>query len=322
MITEEQKRAAQAIVNIFETGSATGDYGNVTLIPGDPGHLTYGRSQTTLGSGNLYLLMADYCAAPGAKYGDALKPYLDRVKARDLSLDHDSTLKSLLKQAGADPVMHTVQDTFFDRVYWTPAANDAQALPVSLPLSVAVVYDSHIHGSWPLVRDKTIAQHGTVSSIGEKPWIGHYIQTRRNWLANHSITILHATVYRMDAFRRLIEQDNWQLQTPMRVRDVTITPEMVAPPAPPLKLVMLADNSVVPCNPRLEGDKTRVDMRPVCESMKVALPEGDFLKTLHPEVIPPGITRVNLRPLVEHYGWELLTHKMAEEGKIYLRKKA
>jgi len=42
-----QKRTAQAIVNIFETGSAAGDYGNFTAVDGDTRHLMYGRSQTT-----------------------------------------------------------------------------------------------------------------------------------------------------------------------------------------------------------------------------------------------------------------------------------
>lgn len=41
MLTEKQKKAAQAIVNIFETGKVEGDYGKVTLLSGDPGHLTY-----------------------------------------------------------------------------------------------------------------------------------------------------------------------------------------------------------------------------------------------------------------------------------------
>ena len=57
MLTELQKKAAQAIVNIFETGRAEGEYGKVTLLPGDPGHLTYGKSQTTLTRGNLFLLI-------------------------------------------------------------------------------------------------------------------------------------------------------------------------------------------------------------------------------------------------------------------------
>ena len=54
-LTKTQKRTAQAIVNIFETGRVHGDYGQVTLLAGDTGHLTYGRAQTTLASANLSL---------------------------------------------------------------------------------------------------------------------------------------------------------------------------------------------------------------------------------------------------------------------------
>jgi chitosanase len=50
MVTDLQKRSAEAIVNVFETGTPRGDYGQVTVVPGDTGHLTYGRSQTTLAS--------------------------------------------------------------------------------------------------------------------------------------------------------------------------------------------------------------------------------------------------------------------------------
>ena len=40
MLTDPQKQAAQAIVNIFETGRVLGEYGQVTLLTGDTGHLT------------------------------------------------------------------------------------------------------------------------------------------------------------------------------------------------------------------------------------------------------------------------------------------
>ena len=79
MISTLQKQSAQAIVNIFETGKALGDYGNVTLLAGDAGHLTYGRSQTTLASGNLLLLLRAYVAAPGATHAAVLKPFMPRV---------------------------------------------------------------------------------------------------------------------------------------------------------------------------------------------------------------------------------------------------
>src|SRR5687767_9725146 len=100
MLSEVQKRTAQAIVNIFETGTARGVYAAVTLLPGDAGHLTYGRSQTTLGSGNLHTLIADYVAAPGARFAAELAGYLPRLSAIDFGLDQDFVFRGLLARAG------------------------------------------------------------------------------------------------------------------------------------------------------------------------------------------------------------------------------
>ena len=72
MLTPTQKQTAQSIVNLFETGVVLGDYGSVTVIPGDTGHLTFGRSQTTLGSGNLLDLLQRYCANDGGRFSHRL----------------------------------------------------------------------------------------------------------------------------------------------------------------------------------------------------------------------------------------------------------
>jgi chitosanase len=223
-----EKQTAQAIVNIFETGSARGDYANITLLGGDPGHLTYGRSQTTLASGNLYVLIKDYCEASGARRGQALRPYLSFLAAKDLALDNDLTLKNLLREAGSDPVMQRVQDDFFDRMYWNPAVTAAQNVGVALPLSVATVYDSTVHGSWPAMRDRTLKRFGTVMVIGEQEWISKYIATRRDWLGTHSIPILRQTVYRMDALQQLVDQRKWTLELPLTVRGVVINKEVLS----------------------------------------------------------------------------------------------
>jgi chitosanase len=95
---ELQKRVAQAIVNIFETGKAQGEYGQVTLLAGDSGHLTYGRAQTTLGSGNLFLLIKDYCEAPGAQFAEELRPFLERLLRRDTGLDRHAEFRRLLRR--------------------------------------------------------------------------------------------------------------------------------------------------------------------------------------------------------------------------------
>lgn len=226
-LTELQKRAAQAIVNIFETGKAEGDYANVTLLAGDPGHLTYGRSQTTLASGNLYLLIKAYCEAPDAAFDTELRRYLDRLSDRDLTLDRDMALRQLLREAGEDPVMRQTQDAFFDRVYWNPAVGSADTIGVTSPLGVTVVYDSAVHGSWKRLRDRTDSEHGKAQVIGQNRWIAAYIEERRDWLATSSITLLRKTVYRMDALKELTGKQNWTLGLPLSVRGVSITREIL-----------------------------------------------------------------------------------------------
>lgn len=218
MITSTQKKTAQAIVNIFETGTVLGDYGNVTLIPGDTGHLTFGRSQTTLGSGNLAELIENYCSNPGARFSSKLSPFLPRFSAMDLSLDNEGYLHNVLRATADDPVMRETQDVFFDDVYWQPAARAADGLGISTPLGMAVVYDSKIHGSWWRMRDRTTDDAGAVDAIGEQAWIAAYVRTRRDWLANHRRRDLRATVYRMDAFQGLIDLDQWGLELPLVVR--------------------------------------------------------------------------------------------------------
>jgi chitosanase len=232
MLTETEKRTAQAIVNIFETGSARGEYGQVTLLAGDTGHLTYGRAQTTLASGNLYLLIKAYVATGDARFAGEMTPFLADLQNRDTALDHDNTFRRLLREAGEDPVMQIAQDKFFDRVYWEPTLKSAAYISVTQPLSLAVVYDSRIHGSWHALRDRTIAEHTSVAELGEEAWIAHYVEVRKHWLANHDNTLLHRTVYRMHAFERLIENGNWLLPLALEVRGVRLDEGVLFDEAP------------------------------------------------------------------------------------------
>src|SRR5687767_542573 len=141
-LTDEQINAAIAIVNIFETGKVQGDCGRVTVLPGDPGHLTYGQSQTTLASGNLHHLIKAYCDHPDSGLSAELQPYLSRIACRDFSLDDDSKFRQLLKKGGNDPVMRAVQHTFFRKSFWDPAAAAARKANITTALGTAVVYDS------------------------------------------------------------------------------------------------------------------------------------------------------------------------------------
>ncbi|MBI1321398.1 MAG: chitosanase [Candidatus Hydrogenedens sp.] len=222
-----QKKIAQAIINLFETGRPLGDYANVTYHPEDPGGLTYGRSQTTLNSGGLHLLVQDYCNAPGELYAAELQPYLQRLLDRDARLNTNTKLRTALQQAGADPVMMAVQDAFFDRQYWQPAERHAANLGIITPLGITVVYDSIVHGSFQRIRDRVLARLGRVSAVGEHAWIAAYVSERHAWLANHSIPLLRRTVYRMQTFEGLIRDDKWDLPLPLLVRGAMLTRDLL-----------------------------------------------------------------------------------------------
>jgi chitosanase len=165
-------------------------------------------------------------------------------------------LRRLLHDAGGDPVMQTVQDGFFDRVYWAPAAQAAAALGIEPALGVGVVYDSFIHGAWPTLRDRTVARHGDVAALGAAAWVERYVGERRDWLANHPNALLHNTVYRMDGFRSLMAENRWDLALPFTVRGVVIDEWSLTAQAAPraddgaARLLRLAA-------PYMEGDDVR-----------------------------------------------------------------
>jgi chitosanase len=232
VLNATQAQTAKAIVNIFETSAVLGRYDQVTLIPGDTGHLTYGRSQTTLGSGLLHDLLALYAANPGARFAKRLAPFLPRAAKLDLSLDTDAKFANVLRACGDDLVMRETQDVFFDTRYWNPSVDAARKLGATFPLSFAVVYDSRVHGSWDRLRDETTEQDGSFQKLGERGWIQAYVKRRLNWLATHDREDLRATVYRMDAFQRLIDQDRWGLALPLVVRGLEISTATLAEPPP------------------------------------------------------------------------------------------
>lgn len=217
-----QAQAAKAIVNLFETGEVRGRYDTVTLLPGDTGRLTFGRAQASLGSGNLHLLVERYCATVGARFGARLRAWLPALAARNAAADQDLKLHNLLRASADDPLMRDVQDAFFDEAFWEPAVRAAQHLGIRSPLGIAVVHDSWVHGSWTALRDRTHAA-GPLDKVGEHEWVRRYVRTRREWLATHPNPLLRQTVYRMDAFLRLIETDAWGLPLPLVVRGEEIS---------------------------------------------------------------------------------------------------
>jgi chitosanase len=248
-LTALQKKTAQAIVNIFETGRVLGDYGAVTVAAGDSGHLSYGRSQATLSGGGLFTLLDEYCARPDSQVAQQLRPFLPRFKAKDLTLDTDTQVHALLREAGKDPMMRETQDRFFERGYWEPACAAAAKLSLTTALATAVVYDGHVHGSFRLIRDRVAKAAMTGSGMQEKSWVAAYVTTRRTWLMGGK-GLLPATAYRMDEFNRLIAEDKWELPLPLTIRGVKIDERSFEPPTPAVRTLRLTQ-------PLMRGDDVR-----------------------------------------------------------------
>lgn len=226
---ELQKKTCFGMVNIFESSKVTGNYGAIGGLKNDAGHLSYGRSQVSLSSGNLYLLIKAYCEAPDAQYAAELQPYLKRLGDKDLTLDADLNLRSVLREAGHDPAMQRAQDDYLDRNYFQPALAHASGAGLEHPLSQAIVYDAHIQGGWKDCSQTVNRALGAVgAAVPEERWIAEYLKTRTAYLKRVTNP---DTSYRMVAYGTVVDAGNWTLNLPFTFRGVSITEQSLGPAA-------------------------------------------------------------------------------------------
>lgn len=223
MITPEIKRKIERIVNVFETGTPEGRYDLLVVMNDGPGgrpQITFGRSQTTE-YGNLKQLVRMYCDQ-GGTYAQALLPWIARIGAEPL---HDNNVfKNLLREAARnDPRMRSIQDRFFDEVYFTPARQFFDSNGFTLPLSLLVIYDSYIHsGRVPDFLRRRFGEKVPVAGGNEKEWITRYVDVRHQWLKYHSNEILRKTTYRTQCFKDQIAAGNWLLDKPVIANGVSV----------------------------------------------------------------------------------------------------
>jgi chitosanase len=205
------------ILSVAETGKPEWDPAAIYVYSDGKG----GRKQCTLSigftadGGNLTKVLERYVAAGGA-YGSELAPYIAALKAGNPGTD--SGFVNLLKEIGKkDPLMMSVQEEMFDKLYLGPAFSWASAHGFVLPLSYLVIADSFLHsGSMLDFLMKRFAEKKPAAGGEGKKWIIAYTKTRKDWLANHSNGLLRNTVYRCNCYLSQIERDNWDLeQTPV-----------------------------------------------------------------------------------------------------------
>lgn len=206
-----KKQKIQQIVNCFETGSAEGNYGDVSIFNDGPNkikQITFGRSQCTQ-YGHLPELLRKYVENKG-KYSAETSSKLP-LKADSWK---DKSLITTLKSSGSDPIMVKCQDDLFETKYFAPAMRWADENGFKENLSLLVIYDSFIHSGCILsfLREKFSAK--TPKNGGsERDWISQYIDVRHNWLANHSNKILRKTIYRTNDMKKAIAAKDWNLDS-------------------------------------------------------------------------------------------------------------
>ncbi len=223
---DEDKAKAAAIVNIFETGKAAGRFDAVAVLDDGAG-ISYGIAQFTHRSGALRNVLERYMekGAPIAlKAFEKYRPLWKLRSARavaELASAADFQ-KALAHAADAAEMREAQAEVAFD-AYMRPALGECEKRNYELPLSLAIVLDSLVHGSWEKIRERV------KSSIeNEKEWITEYVQKRDAWL--NGITRLRKTRYRTKCFLTQIARRNWDLKLPIVVNGASLCVSILQDP--------------------------------------------------------------------------------------------
>jgi hypothetical protein len=229
VLTPDQRRTAEAIVSVFETGHlpVVEAYSTCTILADGAG-LSFGVHQAT--GATLEEVVALYGIRAGA-YAAPIRRALAGHQIREAA-----TWSSLaaapqwvrdtadqLRLAGADSVMRSVQDEVFERFYWDPSAAQADRLGLQTALGVLAVYDLAIQsglGRLDVLRTR-FPERPPCSGGEERAWVSELLAARGAWLAGLG-GVAARTTYRVDALLELAEEGRWDLARPLTVRGVRI----------------------------------------------------------------------------------------------------
>lgn len=226
----EAKLKAMAIVHIFETGRPSGRYGTCAVL-NDGAGVSYGKNQFTHRSGSLYAVVTRYLANGGTIGRDVIVryvPVLRETTRRAIdTLAGNEDFKRALRAAGATAEMQDAQNAVAFTRYLTPAIEACEGSGFTLPLSLAVIYDSINHGSYQKIRDQVrcVRSQFMADVHFEKAWVEEYVKRRDAWL--RSVARLKATAYRTGFFLGQIARNNWMLDLPLRVQGYQLTDSVI-----------------------------------------------------------------------------------------------
>lgn len=236
--SNDGKRAAKALTHLWETGEFVGDPSALVIDTENSAGITYGKSQVIEVNGGLWnLLFVDYPQTTGAQFVDELEPYKERLykKGSDRTrnaLSGDTVFHELLRKIGReDSAMSAAQDMFFHKNYFVHALAICEEFSLTLPLSLAFVYDFCIHsGPGTQFNDgKTLdllnewdedynPPETDDDTEAEKQWTIHMCNKRDVFL--YSIKRARYTRYRTGSMLKLMKEGGsqaWNLEVPLDI---------------------------------------------------------------------------------------------------------
>jgi len=190
------------------------NYDTVSVVAG-ASDLEYGIGGWSLKGGSLLKLLDAYAKHPNAQFASQIKGLVSTGTASS-----SPELVSVLKQAGADPVMRQTQDDQFRTDVIEPSVSVVSGLGLHLPLSIAVFCDSTLHiclNNTKKLADKATEKTGAAPATGgdEKAWTFNFMDARTAYYKTLPIYNRFASAFdrRVDVFRRLAMDGDWMLTT-------------------------------------------------------------------------------------------------------------
>jgi chitosanase len=230
-LTPEQRLRADRLINNFEHGTTEFLYGSAEVLQDGRG-ITFGRAGFTTKWGDGHDLIKRYTAA---KPGNPLARYLHRLEV--LALERSGSTEGLdgfieaVRQEAADPHFRAAQDALQDELYYQKSAKSSDRLGLRTALARTAIYDTLLmHGvgddpdGLPALLERTRKDVGGTPATGvdEATWLSAFLRVRRDDLAHahnpETRDVWAESVGRVDVFRTLADQGNWDLHGPIVLR--------------------------------------------------------------------------------------------------------
>ncbi len=217
-------------MNVFEYSSTSARYDTCSDL-GDGRGFTCGKVGFTTSSTEVRDIVGAYVDkvpdSPLARHLPRLRQLADSGSSETSGLPG---FAADWAKAATDAAFRAEQDRVADRLTYAPALAAARAVGLQTPLGVAILYDTAVqHGTSDDPDGLSALVAGTrertggnpADGVAEKAWLQAFLDVRADDLRNphdaESRDVWAASVDRVDALRRLVDDDRPDLTPPLTI---------------------------------------------------------------------------------------------------------